>query len=320
VAQERPLGTHAHANAHARVHANAHANAHARPHARPHANAHARTHANKIGVKVRGKRFHTLRTMLPASAAGLPLGSALRQLLLFVAGGVCLNMLVRACVPRSWRAPTRNVARDGEAAAFYAHVLCASSQVAVFPTLYMLSVLQYPDLRSHCASSWAECAAVSAAGAAGTAGGGVCWMRVYAMVMIAYLAKDLPFCNTIEIVHHVAGIVVTLGFFLTERGMYGYMTGCVTLEFANIFMNLAHIWPHASFGASRLFMYRLNVFANTASHVLGLYVTYFTFVNRGENDSTAFFVAFAVAALAVMLIRQQINYGNYCIVRDSKKE
>lgn len=258
--------------------------------------------------------------MLPASAAGLPLGSALRQVLLFVAGGVCLNMLVRACVPRGWRAPTRNTARDGEAAAFYTLVLCIFTQVAVFPSVYMLSVLQYPDLRSHCASSWAECDAVSAAGAAGTADGGVCWMRVFAMVMIAYLAKDLPFCNFLEVVHHISGILVTIGFMLTERGMYGYMTGCVTLEFANSFMNLAHIWPYASFGLSRLFMYRLNVFVNTASHVLGLYMTYFTFVNRGENDSLVFFVAFAVAALAVMVFRQQINYGNYCIVRDSDKK
>lgn len=255
----------------------------------------------------------SLPTTLPTTLAGLPPASALQQIFLFVAGGACLNMLVRSCVPHGWRSATRNTARDGEGAEFYTYVLCCVTQIFVFPTLYLLSVSQYPDLRSHCASSWAECAT-----AAGSADGGACWMRVLAMSMIAYLAKDLPYCNTLEVLHHVAGIFVTLGFMCTERGMHGYLTGCVTLEFANFFMNIAHIWPYED--ASRLFMHRLNVLGMTASHVLGMYVTYFTVVNRGENDSAAFFVAFAVASLAVMYVRQQLNYGNYCIVRDSQKK
>ena len=128
--------------------------------------------------------------MLPTTLAGLPLGSALQQIFLFVAGGVCLHMLVLLCIPREWRSATRNTARDGEGAAYYAYVLCCLTQLFVFPPLYFLSVWQYPDLRSQCASSWAECAA-----AAGPAKGSVCWSRVLAMVMIAYLASRIARCQ-----------------------------------------------------------------------------------------------------------------------------
>ena len=258
--------------------------------------------------------------MLPSTAAGLPLDEALRQLTAFVVGGVCMNMLIKWCVPESWAVPTRNAARDADGAAYYSHVLCCVVQAFCFPTLLLLSVLQYPDLRAHCASSWEECGGGSGSSSSSSHGlpGDVCWMRVLAMVMISYLVKDLPFCNTMEVVHHVSGVVVTLGFCFQERGMFGFMTGCVTLECANFFMNVAHIWPYE--GASRLTMHRVNVAANTLSHVVGLYVTYFTFVNRGPEDSTAFFAIFSVASLAVMYVRQQLNYGNYCIVRDFQRK
>ena len=245
--------------------------------------------------------------LLPPTAAGLPLIDAVFQICMYITAGVALNTLVHACLPKSCLVRIRTVARDGEAGMLYTYALCAITQLCVFPVLYMLSVWQYPNLRAHCAGSWEECAAAS--------GDGICWMRVLSMVIVAYLAKDLGCCDGfMEVLHHVAGLVVTVGFMLQERGMYGYITACVALEFANFFMNLGKIWPYE---ASRLVIFRLTVLVMTASHIVGLYMAYFTFINRGTNDNTAFSALFVVMSVGVCFVRQRLNYAYYCVVRDS---
>ena len=118
-------------------------------------------------------------------------------------------------------------------------------------------------------------------------------------------------------------------------------------RFANFFMNLATVWPYR---ASRRRAYLASVVAMSVSHVVGAYVarvtrppsrvadeaeppprplssslryvTYLTFVSRDAEDSTAFFALFAVAACALMYLRQDLNWRNYRTVcaRDGGSE
>ena len=38
-------------------------------------------------------------------------------------------------------------------------------------------------------------------------------------------------CDAMELAHHCAGVAVTVGFMFQRRGMFGFMTGCMVLEY-----------------------------------------------------------------------------------------
>ena len=274
---------------------------------------------------------------LPTHAAGLPLAEAARSLGAYVLAAAGLQTAVTVGVRGTrFEKNVRNAAGDGDAAPLFSYLVCLVAQSTLFPALLALSVAQFPGLHAHCTATFAAC----------DAAGGTCWMRVLAFVLVAYLCKDLHLCDAMELLHHAAGIVVTSGFMLQKRGMFGYVTGCMALEFANFFMNLATVWPYR---ASRRRAYLASVVAMSVSHVVGAYVarvtrplasrmkrsplppplssslryvTYLTFVSRDAEDSTAFFALFAVAACALMYLRQDLNWRNYRAVcaRDGGSE
>ena len=197
---------------------------------------------------------------LPTHAAGLPLAEAARSLGAYVLAAAGLQTAVTVGVRGTrFEKNVRNAAGDGDAAPLFSYLVCLVAQSTLFPALLALSVAQFPGLHAHCTATFAAC----------DAAGGTCWMRVLAFVLVAYLCKDLHLCDAMELLHHAAGIVVTSGFMLQKRGMFGYVTGCMALEFANFFMNLATVWPYR---ASRRRAYLASVVAMSVSHVVGAYV------------------------------------------------
>jgi hypothetical protein len=119
----------------------------------------------------------------------------------------------------------------------------------------------------------------------------------------------------LEIVHHVLGIVMVLGFATQERGMHGFITGCILMEGANFFMNMAAMWR---FKDTRKLMHLICVMAITASHVASAYLTYLTFITKSDSSNIYFFVFFVLSSVGVMYVRHDLNYQNY--VRVCKEE
>lgn len=252
-----------------------------------------------------------LEAYLPETAAGLPISDAVWYGFLAVAIGTCANVVILYLVHGTFlNEPTRNAARTADAGPLYSYLLCMVTQAVVFPTLFILSARQFPDLYSHCTASWADCDVIASNDATGSghALNGLCWMRIFAFALLSYLCKDLLFCNFMETCHHAAGIFITIGFMLQRSGIFTYMSGCFVMECANVFLNLSHVWAHAP---TRIYVHAISLVTMFVSNILGLYFAYLTFVNRDPQDSTVFFSVFAICAVCVVYFRSSHRWSTF---------
>ena len=133
-------------------------------------------------------------------------------------------------------------------------------------------------------------------------------MRIFIYLFVSYLVKDIFQCTPLEVLHHVAGSIFSFGFLLTSSGAHAYMTGCVLLEFGNVFRNLSMI---VTSGPYRVPLHLLAVVVFICVHIPTLWIVTQVVSARSENDSTVFFYLVGVASLVVIALRQKVCYEDY---------